>query len=104
MGSPQSCQQSEARTVIGLPPMPVRSAAIELRTAGLTYQEIADRLGYAKRGAVHNIVAAALRAQTTEAVRTCNNSKAPSPPSCGSSSPDAGSRGLLGRAAFRRWP
>src|SRR4051812_38836837 len=42
--------------------------AIELRTAGLTYQEIADRLGYSGRGAVHNIVSAALKTCTTEAV------------------------------------
>jgi hypothetical protein len=43
---------------------------VELRTAGRTYQSIADELGYRNRGAVHNIVAAALRACTTEAVET----------------------------------
>ena len=45
-----------------------QARAVELRTAGWTYQGIADELGYSNRGAVHNIVAAALKTQTTEAV------------------------------------
>jgi hypothetical protein len=45
-----------------------RVRAIELRTAGLTYQEIADQLGYRNRGAVYNIIAAALKARTADAV------------------------------------
>jgi len=45
-----------------------KAKAVQLRTAGYTYQEIADQLGYANRGAVHNIVSAAPKDQTTEAV------------------------------------
>jgi hypothetical protein len=37
---------------------------------GWTYQEIAHELGYANRGAVYNIVAAALDTHTTETVDT----------------------------------
>ncbi len=52
-------------------PAAARAArAVDLRTAGWTYQRIADQLGYANRGAVHNIVAADLKACTTEAVDT----------------------------------
>lgn len=40
-----------------------------MRTAGWTYQAIADELGYANRGAVHNIVAAALKTHTAKAVK-----------------------------------
>jgi hypothetical protein len=45
-----------------------RARAVDLRTAGLTYDEIATELGYASRGTVYRIVAEALRAQTAEAV------------------------------------
>jgi len=45
-----------------------RAKAVELRTAGLTYDQIAMELGYANRGTVYSVVAEALRAQTLEAV------------------------------------
>ena len=45
-----------------------RAKAVKLRTAGLTYDQIAAKLGYAKRGTVYRIVADALKAQTAEAV------------------------------------
>jgi|ERR1019366_2231240 hypothetical protein len=45
-----------------------RAKAVELRTAGLTYDRIATELGYANRGTVYCVVSQALRAQTLEAV------------------------------------
>jgi hypothetical protein len=45
-----------------------RARAVELRTAGLTYDRIATELGYANRGTVYHVVSQALRAQTLEAV------------------------------------
>ena len=45
-----------------------RARAVELRTAGLTYDQIAVELGYANRGTVYHVVTEALRAQTLEAV------------------------------------
>lgn len=45
-----------------------RARAVELRTAGLTYDQIAMELGYANRGTVYRVVAEALKAQTLEAV------------------------------------
>jgi len=45
-----------------------RVRAVELRTAGLTYDQIAAKLGYANRGTVYHVVADALGAQTVEAV------------------------------------
>jgi hypothetical protein len=45
-----------------------RARAIELRTAGLTYDQIAIELGYANRGTVYRVVSEALRTQTLEAV------------------------------------
>jgi hypothetical protein len=45
-----------------------RAKAVELRTAGLTYDQIAMELGYANRGTVYRVVAEALRAQTLDAV------------------------------------
>ena len=45
-----------------------RARAVELRTAGLTYDQIAMELGYANRGTVYHVVAEALKAQTAEAV------------------------------------
>ena len=42
--------------------------AVELATAGLTYEQIAAELGYANRGTVHRIVAQTLRRETVEAV------------------------------------
>ena len=37
-------------------------------TSSCTYQQVADRLGYTSRGTADNVVAKALREQTTEAV------------------------------------
>jgi hypothetical protein len=45
-----------------------RARAVELRTAGLTYERIAVELGYANRGTVYHVVSEALKAQTLEAV------------------------------------
>jgi len=45
-----------------------RVRAVELKTAGLTYEQIAAELGYANRGTVYRLVAEALKAQTVEAV------------------------------------
>ena len=45
-----------------------RARAVELRTAGLTYDQIAIELGYANRGTVYRVVAEALKAQTLDAV------------------------------------
>jgi orotate phosphoribosyltransferase-like protein len=42
--------------------------AVELKTAGYTYAQVADELGYFSRGTAYNIVAKALREQTAEAV------------------------------------
>ena len=53
-----------------------RTKAVQLRTDGWTYEAIARELGYSGRGAVHNIVAVALKTCTTEAVETCSTSKA----------------------------
>jgi orotate phosphoribosyltransferase-like protein len=45
-----------------------RVRAVELKTAGLTYAQVAAELGYTSRGTAYNIVAKALREQTAEAV------------------------------------
>jgi hypothetical protein len=45
-----------------------RSEAIRLKTAGWTYQRIAQELGYANRGTVHRIVSQALEAREVESV------------------------------------
>ena len=45
-----------------------RARAVELRTAGRTYDRIAAELGYANRGTVYRVVAEALKAQTMDAV------------------------------------
>jgi orotate phosphoribosyltransferase-like protein len=45
-----------------------RVKAVELKASGCTYQQVADELGYTSRGTAHNVVAKALREQTTEAV------------------------------------
>ena len=45
-----------------------RTKDIEMATAGCTYQQIADQLGYANRGTVHRIVREALQAQQAESV------------------------------------
>src|SRR5664280_423572 len=45
-----------------------RARAVELRTAGRTYDQIAVELGYANRGTVYHVVAEALRAKTLETV------------------------------------
>jgi hypothetical protein len=45
-----------------------RVRAVELRTAGHTYDRIAAELGYANRGTVYRVVANALETQTVEAV------------------------------------
>ena len=45
-----------------------RVRAVELRTAGHTYGQIATELGYANRGTVYRVVANALETHTVEAV------------------------------------
>ena len=45
-----------------------RVRAVELRTAGHTYDQIATELGYANRGTVYRVVANALETQTVESV------------------------------------
>src|SRR5450631_213550 len=45
-----------------------RARAVELRTQGWTYEQIAVELGYANRGTVFHIVSQALKAHTAEAV------------------------------------
>ena len=45
-----------------------RVRAVELRTAGHTYHQIATELGYANRGTVYRVVANALETHTVEAV------------------------------------
>jgi len=45
-----------------------RVRAVELRTAGKTYDHIATELGYANRGTVYHVVSDALETQTVEAV------------------------------------
>ena len=45
-----------------------RARVVELRTTGLTYDQIATELGYANRGTVYHVVSEALKAQTAEAV------------------------------------
>ncbi len=45
-----------------------RSEAIRLKTAGCTYEQIAQELGYANRGTVHRIVQQALDVREVESV------------------------------------
>ena len=45
-----------------------RTRAVELITAGHSYQQVADRLGYANRGSVHHVVQKALSGAATHAV------------------------------------
>src|SRR5450759_1464351 len=45
-----------------------RVRAVELKAAGYTYSQVANELGYTSRGTAYNIVAKALREQTSEAV------------------------------------
>ena len=45
-----------------------RVKAVELKTAGLTYAQVAQELGYTSRGTAYNVVTKALREQTAEAV------------------------------------
>lgn len=45
-----------------------RVRAVELKTSGYTYAQVADELGYSSRGTAYNIVTKALREQTAEAV------------------------------------
>lgn len=45
-----------------------RTRAVELITAGNTYQQVADLLGYANRGSVHHVVQNALRGAASHAV------------------------------------
>jgi orotate phosphoribosyltransferase-like protein len=45
-----------------------RDRAVDCRTAGYTYSQVADELGYTSRGTAYNVVAKALREQTAEAV------------------------------------
>lgn len=44
--------------------------AIELKTQGLTYQQVADEMGYANKGSVHAIIKGAQAAQVADAVET----------------------------------
>jgi transposase-like protein len=46
-----------------------KKRAIELRTQGLTYQAIADEMGYANAGSVYTIIKAAQRTELATAVR-----------------------------------
>jgi orotate phosphoribosyltransferase-like protein len=45
-----------------------RVKAVELKTAGLTYAQVAQELGYTSRGTAYNVVTKALREQTVAAV------------------------------------
>ena len=45
-----------------------RVKAVELKTAGLTYAQVAQELGYSSRGTAYNVVTKALRNQTVAAV------------------------------------
>ena len=45
-----------------------RVKAVELKTAGLTYAQVAQELGYSSRGTAYNVVTKALRDQTAAAV------------------------------------
>lgn len=45
-----------------------RTRAVQLVTAGLTYQQVADELGYSSKGTVHHIVRKALRTDAVSAV------------------------------------
>src|SRR5450759_646626 len=45
-----------------------RVRAVELKTAGYTYAQVAQELGYTSRGTAYNVVTKALREQTAEAV------------------------------------
>jgi hypothetical protein len=45
-----------------------RSEAVRLRTAGLSYEQVAQELGYANRGTVHRIVQQALSAREADSV------------------------------------
>lgn len=45
-----------------------RVKAVELKTAGLTYQQVATELGYTSRGTAYNVISKALKEQTAEAV------------------------------------
>jgi hypothetical protein len=47
-----------------------RARAVELALAGLSYDAIAEEVGYANRGTAWNVVAEALRRQTVEGVET----------------------------------
>jgi orotate phosphoribosyltransferase-like protein len=45
-----------------------RVRAVELKTAGYTYAQVAEELGYSSRGTAYNVVGKALREQTSQAV------------------------------------
>jgi orotate phosphoribosyltransferase-like protein len=45
-----------------------RVRAVELKTSGYTYSQVAAELGYTSRGTAYNVVTKALRDQTAEAV------------------------------------
>lgn len=45
-----------------------RTRAIELKAQGLTYQQVADELGYANRGSVHFIVQKGLAKREAESI------------------------------------
>lgn len=45
-----------------------RARAIELHRRGLTYQQVADEMGYANRGTVHRIIKTALEDRVADSV------------------------------------
>jgi hypothetical protein len=45
-----------------------KTRAVELKLQGLTYQQVADELGYANKGTVHRLVREALDAQQVQSV------------------------------------
>jgi hypothetical protein len=47
-----------------------QARAVELATAGMTYQRIADELGFANRGTVYRLVHSALTRELQEDVET----------------------------------
>lgn len=47
-----------------------RTRAIQLKAQGLTYQQVADELGYANRGSVHSIVQKGLAKREADSVDT----------------------------------
>ena len=79
--------RAAAGTVTARSPPGDAFGAIELRAAGLSYDQIAAEVGYANRGTAYNVVPQALaarQAHSADQMRTWNwpASKPPTPP-CG---------------------